>query len=348
MPQAQCDIIIPVFNRLDLTERCLKSIGDNTEKSLYHLILIDNGSSQDTQAFLNGFKASRDNVTIVRNEENLGWVKAVNQGMRLSTNPFICLMNNDTVVRTNGWLSMMMDIASSESDIGLVNPNFRLKRDAAGDADRFVEIDFCRGYCVLVKRAVIDRIGLLDESYGLGYYDDDDFSVRAIRAGFRCVRANDAYVEHLGDSTFSRVFKDDKRMALHEKNKRLFYSRWGRRLKVAFIVTDGIDRDVISDLLFSIARRQHIIYLWTREAGLSLPHINIRLRRLPALFYRPFLFLHMYLNRMKRASKRYDLVFTDDSGLTPALATAGVRSMCADMRKDARVINEAVDSAAKA
>ena len=56
----------------------------------------------------------------------------------------------------------------------------------------------------------------------------------------------------------------------------------------------------------------------------------------------------MYLNRMKRASKRYDLVFTDDSGLTPALATAGVRSMCADMRKDARVINEAVDSAAKA
>ena len=98
-----CDIIIPVFDQLELTGRCLESIKARTG-SPYRLILIDNASAGGTRDFLEGFRASNSNVTLIRNEENLGWVKAINQGMRLSTAPYVCIMNNDTVVRSDGWL----------------------------------------------------------------------------------------------------------------------------------------------------------------------------------------------------------------------------------------------------
>jgi len=78
---------------------------------------------------------------------------------------------------------------------------------------------------------VIEKIGPLDEAYGLGYYDDDDYSMRAVEAGFRCVKANGVFVEHLRDSTFSALYAEDKRRQLHEKNKDSFTRNGGKGLR---------------------------------------------------------------------------------------------------------------------
>jgi len=207
MKPAQCDIIIPVLRRADITANCVESIRTHTRPD-YNLIFIDNASDPETKSLLERLRSSMRNVEVIRNPENLGWVKAINQGIRSSASPTVCVMNNDTVVRTDGWLERLIAVAESEPDIGLVNPNFAVKEPRSIGGSPFIEVDFCRGYCILIKRAVIDRIGAFDESYGLGYYDDDDYSLRAIRAGFRCVMVPAVHVEHLRDTTFSALFRE--------------------------------------------------------------------------------------------------------------------------------------------
>jgi GT2 family glycosyltransferase len=339
-----CDIIIPVYNKPDLTENCLKSIEART-RTPYRLILIDNASDEATRTFLEAYKAGRSNVTLVTNKENTGWVKAVNQGIKLSDAPYVCIMNNDTVVGTDDWLSGLIAVARSQKDIGLVNPDFAEKENRASGKP-FIEIDFCRGYCILAKRAVIDSVGGLDEAYGLGYYDDDDFSVRAIRAGFRCVKANNVTVRHLRDSTFTSIFKDDKRMALHEKNKELFYSKWGRRLKLVFIITGSSGRQELGDILLSMARRQHIVYLWNTTSRFGIEHINVRERVFPPFFTRLVFSSALYFNRIKREAKRYNAVFTDSRKLGSALSASGATAHYFEAEKDAGRVGRIVDSAA--
>jgi GT2 family glycosyltransferase len=319
MPNSQVDIIIPVYNQLGLTKVCIESIRQRSDRP-YCLILIDNASDSETARFLESVKdEGNGRVLLVRNNENLGWVKAVNQGIKLSKAPYVCIMNNDTIVHTDKWLSGLINVAEEVKEIGLVNPKFDIKKKVFGAS--FIEIDFCRGYCVLIKREVIDAIGGLDEAYGLGYYDDDDFSVRAIRAGYRCVRANDVYVEHLRDSTFAAVFQDSKRRELHEKNKALFYSKWGKRLKVLVIITRDMDKDRASKELFDMARDQHIVYIWRSTfSALKLNHINIRELFFPVFFTWRVMEFAVWFNYEKRPGKRYDVIFADDEMLAGKLA----------------------------
>jgi GT2 family glycosyltransferase len=344
-----CDIIIPVYNKPDITFGCLKSIAARTDGP-FRLILIDNGSDEMTKRLLAEYKAAHGNVELIRNEENLGWVKAVNQGMARSAAPYICIMNNDTVVETDGWLSRMIAIAESAKDIGLVNPDFGGIEQGPCRSGEYIEIDFCRGYCVLIKRSVIDRIGLLDEEYGPGYYDDDDYSVRAIRSGFRCLRAVSVTVRHLRDSTFSTVFADEKRRELHQRNKELFYRKWGRRLRIVFILRRGATPEKARDAMLDLARRQHIVYLWNWAPKLGVEHINVRERS----GWRPFpgisVVLALGLNLMKRSSKRYDAVFTDDVSMAERLGRilgGRIPAYSFDIG-DRRRIVEIVDQIAKA
>lgn len=341
LEKSDCDIIIPVYNSLELTKNCLDSIFSNTSIS-FNIILVDNNSDEATGKYLEMLKSSHKNVFLIRNENNLGWVKAVNQGMRISVSPYICIMNNDTVVRTNGWLSGLIGLSGMADDIGLVNPRFETKESVNCD-EPFIEVDFCRGYCILIKRAVMDKIGVLDEAYGLGYYDDDDYSVRAIRAGYRCVRANSVFVEHVRDSTFSALFGNEKRRELHDKNKKLFYSRWGKRLKVVFVITHKHDIGTISRLLFGIARKQHIIYVWNFWQRLGLKHINIRERTFSGFFHKFIMYLLLILNRTKKAPKRYSVILTDGYKMAAFLRMLGSNACYVDMDKGMEGIESDID-----
>jgi len=327
MLKKDCDIIIPVFNQLELTRNCLKSIEENTDIP-YSFIIVDNASGDDTKKFLKDFSSSRSNVSLIENKENLGWVKAVNQALKLSASGYVCIMNNDTVVKTKGWLSGMIEVAESADDIGLVNPKFCIKKEINFEK-LFTEVDFCRGYCVLIKRAVIDKIGFLDEAYGLGYYDDDDYSVRAITAGYRCVRANSVVVLHLKDCTFSALFEDSRRRELHEANKRLFYSKWGKRLKLIFIIGRTPESGDIPALLLKLARKQHVIDIWNLSSPLRIEHTSIREKILPRAvggIIAPMLILS---EKIRKPSRRHDLTF---------VITAG---------KDMKYIEEAVSTASR-
>ena len=109
MQKSSCDIIMPVWNELDTTKECIDSIVKHTHYP-YRLVIIDNGSDIPTQDYLRELKSRKDiNLELIRNEENLGFVKAVNQGIRFSDASYICIMNNDTIA-TDGWLEEMVSI----------------------------------------------------------------------------------------------------------------------------------------------------------------------------------------------------------------------------------------------
>ena len=160
-----CDIVIAVWNNLKLTRDCIDSIIRNTDVD-YRLIIIDNASNDETKDYLEKLKGKEGvRVLLIRNENNLGFTKAVNQGMRISEAAYICLINNDTIV-TRGWLSEMIRVAQSSPSIGLVSPSSntlgqgpgkgesveayaeRLKKEAIA----FTELGSAHGFCMMIKK----------------------------------------------------------------------------------------------------------------------------------------------------------------------------------------------------
>lgn len=242
-----CDIVIAIWNQLEFTKNCIESIERHTKDVDYRLILIDNASDRPTAEYLSAIaQAKKDRVILIRNKSNIGFLKAANQGMKASSAPYICLINNDTLV-TSGWLKEMIDIASGHKDIGLVNPssNNLGQKPPQGEPlevyaekirmerGKTIDLGAAIGFCMLIKREVIEKTGLFDEVYGMGNFEDTDLSRKAVKSGYRCVRACGAYVYHRENTSFNKVktFNDDFR-----RNREIFEFRWGKPRRVAYVL----------------------------------------------------------------------------------------------------------------
>ena len=329
-----CDIVIAVWNNLKLTKDCIDSIIVNTDidsstelaidpersrKVDYRLIIIDNASDDDTKRYLEGVKDREgQRVLLIRNENNLGFIKAVNQGMRLSKAPYVCLINNDTIV-TRGWLSEMVRVAESSPKIGLINPSSntlgqkpdrvesvdgyadKLKKDAAS----FSEIGSAIGFCMLIKREVIDKIGVFDEIYGMGNFEDTDYSRRAIKEGYICARANRAYVFHDEGSSFIRNSAFDENF---ERNRQIYEFRWGKRRWIAYIIS-SFDDNTIKAMEKDVMPKARLgLWVWYFcNKRLALPeHSNIIANVFDRYFYLKTLW------KVLTKKKRFSEIFVTD------------------------------------
>jgi GT2 family glycosyltransferase len=308
MTHPPCDIIIPIWNQVALTQRCLKALREKT-RTAYRLILVDNGSGEETRKYLESLAEEPSwPGFLIRNEENRGYIRAVNQGLKISTAPYICLLNNDIVV-TAGWLERLIEFAGAHPEAGLVNPqqNHDPGKPMPGDLEGFaatqvrapgqwMELDHCTGGCLLIKREVIEKIGFLDESYGQGYYEDNDYSRRAQRAGYRCLRLLDTYVWHDIEGSFK---EDPKRGEKRGKNEALFHSRWEKPLRIIYPIHEGIDFrrarfHQVFQTVHALARQNCEVdlilgrnRLAADQEGLAhyglWPHENLRIHALPML-----------------------------------------------------------------
>ncbi len=277
-----CDIIIPIWNQPELTERCLQSIIRSTKEQV-RLILVDNGSETPTRRLLAEFQASSSfPVQIIRNEENLGFIKGVNQGIRAANSEWICLLNNDTIL-SPGWLAELIKAAQQNDNIGLVNPTSNslgfqagktpLEEYAAGLKNRsgqVTNLTVALGFCLLAKRSLFDKIGLLNEEFGMGYFDDDDLSRRVRQAGLRCVRACASYVFHEEKGSFRHL---EGHKGAFEQNKQRFEKIWGKRLRILWsyfgpaLNGSPFPQQTALELL----GQGHWLYLMAPEGALSEP-----------------------------------------------------------------------------
>ncbi|MBI5143643.1 MAG: glycosyltransferase family 2 protein [Candidatus Omnitrophica bacterium] len=320
----KCDIILPICDQFEYAKGCIESIIAKTYTP-YRIIIINNGKDAHTKIYLKGLRsANRCEVEIVENEENIGWVRAINKGIEISDAPYLCFQNDDTLV-TDDWLGKMLAIFGKDGRIGIINPTWEgkpLSQDIDSFArhlekykGKFIETDWARGFCVLVKREVVDRIGGLDDIFSPAYFDDVDFSVRAIEAGYLCVRALDTYVHHYRNKTFFEILRGPRWNELHEKNKLIYYKRWGRPLKIALIlqkeaIADGGYLNEAEALSLYLARKQHRIYLYSpRGLNDKFEHTNIIKKVYPPPLFQLIRYLDIKRNLSDAGRKRYVAIF---------------------------------------
>ncbi|WP_223065952.1 bifunctional glycosyltransferase family 2 protein/class I SAM-dependent methyltransferase [Paenibacillus caui] len=234
-------IIIITYNQLKYTQECIASIRQYTEAGTYELIVIDNNSTDGTQEWL----SSQQDILSVLNTQNFGFPKGCNQGIALAKGETVLLLNNDTVV-TPRWLELLLERLYSDECIAAVGPvtnnmsnyqqiqvPYKTIDEMITFADQYNKPDDdayeyrlrLMGFCLLMKKQIIEQIGFLDERFSPGNYEDDDLSYRIIEAGYHLVLCKNVFIHHYGSVSFGA--QNDKYTALLKKNKQKFIEKWG-------------------------------------------------------------------------------------------------------------------------
>ena len=226
------DIIVCVHNALDDVRTCLSSIIAKTVPP-YRLIIVDDGSGDETRQYLEDF-ARAQSATLLRNDVAGGYTRAANAGLRASDAPWNVLLNSDVIVPF-GWLDEMLKIGNSDSRIGIVGPSSNTaswqsvpelfldggdwsdnplpQAVSVDDMQRIltslaprqgIDLPFLNGFAYMIRREVIDDIGIFDEEvFGAGYGEENDYCIRARDAGWKLVFAPNAYVFHAQSKSYS-------------------------------------------------------------------------------------------------------------------------------------------------
>lgn len=227
------DVIVPVYRGLEATRRCVESVLRADCATRFELILIDDASPEaELTAYCESLRG-RPGVSIVRNPRNLGFVTSVNRGMGLHPGRDVVLLNSDTEV-ANDWLDRLRRCVHGSPDIATATPfsnnaticsyprfcdENALPPAGLGELDRVfaqvnagehLDLPTAVGFCMYIRRACLDQVGLFDAGeFGRGYGEENDFSRRAAKAGWRNLLCADTFVFHAGGVSFG-----DERAAL--------------------------------------------------------------------------------------------------------------------------------------
>jgi GT2 family glycosyltransferase/glycosyltransferase involved in cell wall biosynthesis len=243
----RASIIIVTYNNLNYNRLCLQSIFDKTAYPDFEVIVIDNNSLDGTAQFLKEFERKHLNIRVVLNDTNAGFAAANNQGLGIATGEYVVFLNNDTIV-TPGWLSRLIYYLQDDA-IGIVGPvtnwsgnesKIDVPYSTADGIDAFAT-DYARQhagetfnistlalFCAALRRSTVEAVGRLDERFGIGMFEDDDYAIRVRRLGLRVVCAEDVFVHHWGRASFSKL-DDNVYRDLFDENRRKFEEKWGTR-----------------------------------------------------------------------------------------------------------------------
>ncbi len=234
-------IVILTYNKLDYTKLCIDSIRKFTPKGSYEIIVVDNNSTDGTVKWLN----EQSDLIKILNKENLGFPKGCNQGIEIAKGEYILLLNNDTIV-TENWLNNMLTCINSDDSIGAVGTVTNYCSNYQTISTQYKSTDEMHifaaehnvsnpklwedrlklvGYCMLIRKDIVERIGMLDERFTPGNFEDDDYSVRILKAGFRLVLCKDTFIHHFGSTSFKEDTGKYQQLLLDNQIK--FEEKWG-------------------------------------------------------------------------------------------------------------------------
>jgi len=239
-------IIILSFNNYEeTTGKCLDALSADPDFKNWEVIVVDNASDANTQQQLCEAKHRYPEVGFVFNTQNVGFAAGNNIGIKLATGDIIILLNSDAFP-SPGMLGRLVEHFARDTQLGMVGPvtnaagneqciytnpgnmeekiNEGLRYASSGEHDTLYayRLDF---FCVAIPRHVLKLVGLLDEEFGRGYYEDLDYSLLVKAAGYRLGVAEDTFVYHRGGSSFGKMPSETK--ALLKRNKRLIVQKHG-------------------------------------------------------------------------------------------------------------------------
>ena len=257
-----CIVVVTRDNR-DLNRLCLESLRARTEWPNFELLVVDNGSTDGTVELLRVLAQGWPQLRVIENAENRGFAAAANQGFAAAreSGAFLVTLNNDTVV-VRGWLSSLVAHLRADPKLGIVGPitnaianeaqvdiGYRNLEELparaaewmrAHDGETF-SIPMLAFFCAAIRRETWSAVGPLDERFGAGMFEDDDWCRRARGQGWEIRCARDAYVHHWQMASFRKLGEKAYR-ALYEGNRRKYEEKWGAESASAALVHADLGR----------------------------------------------------------------------------------------------------------
>ena len=243
MPTPFIDILLLSYGKFFATTKpCIDSLLPDSHNPDYRLTVIDNCSPDDSAEQIRNYLSKQPQVRDFYLETNTGFAGGMNYGASQSTAEWILLVNSDTVFLPGALDSLCQALQLQPEEVGMIGPvtnaagngqNYDIKGDKAAvlaDAKKLqgtpchtlipcYRLDF---FCVAIRRTLWEKLNGLDPIFGLGYYEDTDFSMRAKALGCKMMICEDAFVYHMGGSSFS---SNPKTKALIKRNKKIFLKR---------------------------------------------------------------------------------------------------------------------------
>lgn len=239
-------IVVLTYNNLDYTRQCLHSLETYTDYDNVEVIVVDNASSDESPAFLAAWAEAGPRRRFIANDANLGFSAGNNVGLRVAKGEYLVMLNNDTYV-TPGWLRTLRNQIRRHPQAGLVGPvtnniGNEAKIDIAYDTmEEMVEragvytrahagqsfpVQTSAFFCVMISRQAYELVGGLDEQFGVGFFEDDDYCRRLEQNGLQRLCVEDAFVHHQLSASFNKL-KAEVKQKLFEQNKALYEAKWG-------------------------------------------------------------------------------------------------------------------------
>lgn len=225
-------VVIVNWNTRELLRGCLASLPRDSDRVSLEVIVVDNGSEDGSVEMV---EAEFPQVRLIRNEENLGFVRANNQGLRAASADVLLMLNSDTEVHP-GAIERLVEVLTSDPEIGAVAPrllntdgtrqvssapfpsvihrflpsrfehahDLALERRLLASEEPVADVDWLSGAALMTRRDVLERVGPLDERYFM-WYDDIDWGRKLQRAGYRRVFVAEAVITHHGRQSGARL-----------------------------------------------------------------------------------------------------------------------------------------------
>jgi GT2 family glycosyltransferase len=226
-------VIIPVHGHLEYVKKCIESVIINTKN--LKLVIINDGSDNETSDYINSFK-SLHYVTILNNKEAKGFTTACNMGIDYSIKNFdftcLCLLNSDAEIITPDWFDKVKSYYADKIGIvGVVSNNALCQ--TIDNVDKYIkDIDnkpilyayLIHGFCYFISKKLLLKIGHLDNDTFPHYGSEDDYSIKAIRAGFNNLIIGSVFVKHHNCTSYTESVRSE----MLKKTVPDLTNRWGK------------------------------------------------------------------------------------------------------------------------
>jgi GT2 family glycosyltransferase len=239
------DIIVPVYNGFEYLKPLFESVYNHTTLPFRLLVADDCSPDSKVLPYLQSWSQKKDNFILIENKHNLGFVETVNKLSKITNNNFV-LLNTDTEVPF-GWLERLMYPIFKMEKIATTTPftnsgticsfpNYLEDNEIpeglnVNNVDSYfkdlpltktyIEIPTGVGFCMGVNKKLVDKIGMFDPIFGLGYGEENDFCQRAIKLGYKNLHVPNLYIYHKHGGSFPY----EKKLKLIEKNLKILNNR---------------------------------------------------------------------------------------------------------------------------
>lgn len=245
-------VVMISYNNFDTTTGpCLDSLLANGNERAFEIVVVDNASSDQTPKMLKKIAAENDQMKVILNQTNRGFAGGNNDGVAAASGDIVILLNSDTLVPA-GAMEKLSSLLQNNRDWGLLSPSTNQagneqKIYTHGNDSRTILKEgekWCRHsnedwfeserldfFCVAIKKSLYEELGGLDEIFGLGYYEDTDFSIKAARKKHKMVYTEGVFVYHQAGKSFSKHGRDAVKK-LMKANKKKLIQKHGNTFKL--------------------------------------------------------------------------------------------------------------------